>query len=371
MSMVDIDSLLQEVSTDEPCGPNLEYDPEFLELEQALQGKPEVQYGDTITPAVPPEWKVVKRLATGLLERSRDLRVVMALARAGLALHAMDGLADSMTLARRLLDERWDSVHPQLDPDDDMDPMLRINSLAMLTDSGFLREVKDAPLLMLPGLGPLSLRLLELASGEIPTPEGETKIELHSIEAAAMDADPEKLAAALDAVTRAFDAATEAELTLVRQVGSSQALNIDGLTRMLRRGRDFLAEQQANAAGGAAAGEPETGDEGEYGGEAGAYESDGEANGEPAPAGRRAGRAPAGISGEIASRADVIRMLDKINKYYQQYEPSSPVPLLLERAKRLVPKNFFEIMEDLAPDGMTQLLAVSGPRPEDQQQQEY
>ena len=31
----------------------------------------------------------------------------------------------------------------------------------------------------------------------------------------------------------------------------------------------------------------------------------------------------------------------------------------------------FEIMEDLAPDGMTQLLAVSGPRPEDQQQQEY
>lgn len=368
MSMVDIDALLQEVSTEEPCGPNLEYDPEFLELEQALQGKPEVQYGDTITPAVPPEWKVVKRLAAGLLERSRDLRMVMALGRAGLALHGMDGLAESLTLARRLLDERWDSVHPQLDPDDDMDPMLRINSLAMLTDSGFLREVKDAPLLMLPGLGPLSIRLLELANGEIPTPEGEAKIELHSIEAAAMDADGEKLAAALDAATRAFDAATEVELTLVRQVGSSQALNIDGLTRMLRRGRDFLAEQQANAAGAAAAQEEggEAGDEDGAG--EGAYEGEAAAEGAAAPAGRRA-RAPAAISGEIASRADVVRMLDKINKYYQQYEPSSPVPLLLERAKRLVPKNFFEIMEDLAPDGMTQLLAVSGPRPEDQQQE--
>jgi len=372
MSMVDIDSLLQEVSTDEPCGPNLEYDPEFLELEQALQGKPEVQYGDTITPAVPPEWKVVKRLAIGLLERSRDLRIVMALARAGLALHGMDGLAESMTLARRLLDERWDSVHPQLDPDDDMDPMLRINSLAMLTDSGFLREVKEATLLMLPGLGPLSVRLLELASGEIPTPEGEAKIELHSIEAAALDADPEKMAAALDAATRAFDAASEAELTLVRQVGSSQALNIDGLTRILRRGRDFLSEQQANAAGegGGASGQA-LDDGGETGGDDGGDESDG-GDGQAAPAaGRRAARAPAAISGEIASRADVIRMLDKINKYYQQYEPSSPVPLLLDRAKRLVPKNFFEIMEDLAPDGMTQLLAVSGPRPEDQQQQEY
>jgi type VI secretion system protein ImpA len=369
--MVDIDSLLQEVSPDEPCGPNLEYDPEFLELEQALQGKPEVQYGDTITPAVPPEWKVVKRLATGLLERSRDLRVVMALARAGLALHGMDGLAESMTLARRLLDERWDSVHPQLDPDDGMDPMLRINSLAMLTDGSFLREVKDATLLVLPGLGPLSVRLLELASGEIPTPEGEAKIELHSIEAAALDADAEKMAAALDAATRAFDAASEAELTLVRQVGSSQALNIDGLTRILRRGRDFLSEQQANAAGeGSGAAQQANDDSGDAGADEAAYEGDG-GDSQAAPAGRRGVRAPAAISGEIASRADVIRMLDKINKYYQQYEPSSPVPLLLERAKRLVPKNFFEIMEDLAPDGMTQLLAVSGPRPEDQQQQEY
>jgi type VI secretion system protein ImpA len=361
MSMVDIDALLQEVSADEPSGPNLEYDPEFLELEQALQGKPEVQYGDTITPAVPPEWKVVKRLATELLERSRDLRLVMALARAGLALQGMSGLADCLTLARRLLDERWDSVHPQLDPDDGMDPMLRINSLAMLTDSGFLREVKEATLLMLPGLGPLSLRLLDLSSGEIPTPEGETKIELHSIEAAAMDANAEQLAAAADAAARAFDAATEMELTLVRQVGSSQALNLDNLTRMLRRGRDFLNERMAGT--GAPAAEAD-GDAQADGGEAPEGEA-GAAGGAP-----RTARA-AGISGEITSRNDVIRMLDKITKYYQQYEPSSPVPLLLERAKRLVPKNFFEIMEDLAPDGMTQLLVISGPRAEDQQQQEY
>ncbi len=55
-------------------------------------------------------------------------------------------------------------------------------------------------------------------------------------------------------------------------------------------------------------------------------------------------------------------MLDKICKYYAQNEPASPVPLLLERAKRLVPKNFFEVLEDLAPDGMSQLLMVSGPR---------
>ena len=33
---------------------------------------PEVQYGDTIVPAVPSEWKQVKKHAFDLLARSRD-----------------------------------------------------------------------------------------------------------------------------------------------------------------------------------------------------------------------------------------------------------------------------------------------------------
>lgn len=355
---MDIDSLLVDVEADAPCGPNLEYDPEFLELEQAILGKPEVQYGDTITPAVPPEWKVVKRLALGLLQRSRDLRVVVSLSRALLALEGMPGLANGLALIERLLEQRWDSVHPQLDPDDGMDPMLRINSLATLADNAFLREVKEATLLMLPGLGPLSLRALEVANGELPPSEGETKVELHSIAAALQDADPERVAASSAGLAAACDSVTQIEVTLVRQVGSSQALNLDALVRLLRRGRDFFAEQ----AGG------ESADDGAADGASG--EADGGDAGAAAAAGKGGARAAA-ISGEVASRADVIRMLDKINKYYQQYEPSSPVPLLLERAKRLVPKNFFEIMEDLAPDGMTQLLVVSGPREEEPQQSEY
>ncbi|WP_200953943.1 type VI secretion system protein TssA [Massilia sp. Root351] len=355
---MDIDSLLVDVEADAPCGPNLEYDPEFLELEQAILGKPEVQYGDTITPAVPPEWKVVKRLAAGLLERSRDLRLAVSLARALLALEGMPGLANGLALIERLLEQRWDSVHPQLDPDDGMDPMLRINSLATLADNAFLREVKEATLLMLPGLGPLSLRTLEVANGELQPAEGESKVELHSIAAALQDADPERVAASSAGLAAACDSVTQIEVTLVRQVGSSQALNLDALVRLLRRGRDFFAGQGGGErAGGAAA-------EGEAEGE------DADAVSGGAAAGKGGTRAAA-ISGDVTSRADVIRMLDKINKYYQQYEPSSPVPLLLERAKRLVPKNFFEIMEDLAPDGMTQLLVVSGPREEESQQSEY
>jgi type VI secretion system protein ImpA len=55
-------------------------------------------------------------------------------------------------------------------------------------------------------------------------------------------------------------------------------------------------------------------------------------------------------------------MLDKILAYYQRHEPSSPVPMLIERSKRLAPKSFYEIMEELAPESMNQLNLLRGPQ---------
>ena len=353
MSVINIDSFLKEISEDEPSGPNLEYDPDFLELEQAILGKPEVQYGDTITPAVPPEWKVVKNLAQDLLNRSRDLRVAVPFARALMALSALPGFADGLCLIRRYLDELWDTVHPQLDPDDDNDPMLRINSLTSLMDLvTTIKELKDVPIIILPGLGPLTLRVLEIANGEVAVPEDQPKISISSIDAAMGDVDPERLQVAADAAVLAYDSAVGIENGLAKQVGSSQALNMSLLTKNLKRAKDFLAERLARRNGA----EPSAG-------EAGATESTGGAVVASGSTPR-----PAAISGEIASREDVLKMIDKICTYYEKYEPSSPVPMLLLRAKRLVTKSFIEIMQDLAPDGIQQVTVISGvpiPREDD------
>lgn len=344
MSTIDVEALLQEVSPEAPCGPDLEYDPAFVSLEQEAVGKPEVQYGSTITPAVPPDWKVVRRMASELIGRSRDLRLALHLVRANLALTGIGGMADGIALIERLLDQRWDSVHPQLDPDDDNDPTMRINSLAVLSDAGVLvRELKDAPLVMMPGLGPFTVKLLEIANGEQPPAADQEKIALSSIEGALADLDAERLNAGVDALKRTLDSVVNIEVILVRQVGSSQALNLDALTRPLRKAHEFLARQQKEVPVEEAAEAPAEGEAGD------------------APAG--AARAPraAGISGEIGSREDVLRMLDKLLQYYARYEPSSPIPILLERAKRLAPMNFLQIMQDLAPDGIAQLKVIRGP----------
>jgi type VI secretion system protein ImpA len=65
-------------------------------------------------------------------------------------------------------------------------------------------------------------------------------------------------------------------------------------------------------------------------------------------------------SGDIVDRQDVIRMIDRICTYYERHEPSSPVPLLLARARRLVDMSFMEVLQDLAPDGMGQARHIGG-----------
>lgn len=344
MSVIDIDQLVQELSADEACGPDLEYDPEMMELNQESAGKPEVQYGDTVTPAVPPEWKVVKKLCLSLFKRTRDLRVAIPLLRSLMALHGMEGAADGLQLIRRLLEERWDLVHPQLDPDDDMDPTMRVNALSALADGPtVVREFKDVSFIMLPGLGGFNLRQLEYASGDVAVPEGQSKLELSTIDASMADMPPEVMAQTIERLNTAYDAIMGIEDALAKKVGTSHMVSLDSLIKALKRVRDFVQGRQPGAEVAEADG--------------------GEVAGSSSGGGVTAARAGAPISGEIASRDDVSRMIDKICAYYAKYEPSSPVPLLLQRAKRLVPKSFIEIMEDLTPDGLGQLQVISGIAP--------
>jgi type VI secretion system protein ImpA len=88
---------------------------------------------------------------------------------------------------------------------------------------------------------------------------------------------------------------------------------------------------------------------------------EGAAGAAPAPA---AGAAPAAggfsMTGEITTREQAVQTLDRVIEYFRKHEPSSPIPLLLMRAKRLVSKSFMEIMRDLAPDGLAQAQIFGG-----------
>jgi len=67
-----------------------------------------------------------------------------------------------------------------------------------------------------------------------------------------------------------------------------------------------------------------------------------------------------GLSGSVNSREQALQALDLAIAYFRTAEPSSPVPLLLQRAKRLATMDFLEIVKDLASDGLSQVRNVGG-----------
>lgn len=68
----------------------------------------------------------------------------------------------------------------------------------------------------------------------------------------------------------------------------------------------------------------------------------------------------AGIPGRISSRDEVERCLDLIIDFYERTEPSSPIPHLARRVRKMVPMNFMQLMEEIAPSGMKEFRNAAG-----------
>jgi type VI secretion system protein ImpA len=330
----------EEISPELACGADLEYDPSFRLLEEAVDGKPEAEYGTTVVAAVPADWIAANTLCVELMSCSRDLRVVAYLSRARLAIEGVAGFADGLALANGLLERHWNHVHPQLDANDGDDPTARINALAAFVDtSGVLAELLDTPLL--PQLAsqtlPLTLREWFYANGDMPAPAARAVMSLAEIEAA--------IAVSVDSaasLTAAFSAALahagRIETVLAERVGMTQALDLAALKAQLRRGETLIGDCLEKLGIGKT---PEP--------DALATTQVSFTTGTHAPA-----------TNQLTTRADVIATLDRLCDYYARHEPSSPVPLLLHRARGLVDKSFVDLLKDLAPEGLAQLTSVVG-----------
>jgi len=138
----DVDPLLIPLSETEPCGPDLEYDPRSIEMEGAIAGRAERQYGQFVLPAESPDWCRAYALALDLFNETRDLRVAIAMTRAATHLHGLRGTLFGLQLIDRLLASHWEEVHPQLDLSDD-DPLWRRRvALAGLGVGGLVDDVR-------------------------------------------------------------------------------------------------------------------------------------------------------------------------------------------------------------------------------------
>ena len=352
MAAISTETLLAPVSEDDPCGPDLEFDADFGALNRAAEGKPERQSGSAIIPAEDPDWREVEGLAEGLLSRTRDLRVLGHLAHARLHRAGLPGFAAVLTATRELLAARWDGVHPRLDPEDDNDPIGRKNALAAMSHPRVVvRFLRNMPLTS-GRSARLTWRDVAVASGRIAADKDEAKLGADAVRGAFAESDRAGVATLRAAVSEARAGLVGINAVFDDLGGSGSGPDFDDLGKLLYEIGEFI-DQYGPAPDAAAMPAPE-----EEPAQGAAVLDTPTASARPATGGN-----VAAIT-EIATRADAVRLLGLICQYFRRHEPSSPLPLLLDRALRLADKNFLDILRDLAPDGLMQAQNVTGVRDE-------
>lgn len=339
-----IEKWLAPVSDEQPSGPNLEYEAEFLRLEEAAREELDAEVrrdgGEVVrSEGKRADWIQVQTLAESMLLRSKDLRLAVWLTRAWLHTRGFSGIGDGLALIVGLLDAFWDSLHPELDPDDPEDPAaMRANSLLQLSSPvAVVRDLRASLIFQSRRRGQLAVREIEIAQGRLKPADDKpalTEAQLIELLAAAVEEDPnlpqqaQAALAGVRAVTALFDqraAGATPDLALLQAV-------LYSVTQALK-----LVVPQVAA---------EADDEP-------AAEDDGR------PEQRRTVPTRS-VSGEISSREDVVLTLGRLCDYLVRHEPTNPVQLLLRRAQRMMNMSFLELMQDVAPDGLLQAETVVG-----------
>jgi type VI secretion system protein ImpA len=345
VSTFDVESLLSEVSPETRCGENLSQDSEFFELEALVRPKPPGAIQTTEESQITePNWMEIRQRAFGLLQRSRHLQVAMYFSLALLTTEGMPGLRDGLYLIRGLLERFWEDLHPRLDPDDGNDPTERMNILIPLSSEPVYRwdpvrfrsRLVRLPLCNSRRAGAFSLRDIQIALGE-KTPDGSQESPQMSVVRAAFQETPaDELQGTLHGARQVIEHLDGIQKVFQKQTQDGSSPDLSGLRSDLKKICRVLEEYM----GPGPAADAVTPDAGTVG--------------------LAAEREPTVMTGEIQSRNDALAAIERACRYFECHEPSSPVPLLLRRAQRLVPKTFLEIIEDVCPGAIDQVIAVSG-----------
>jgi type VI secretion system protein ImpA len=334
-----IEELSQPISEELPSGENLEYDPNYLEVENLLRPRsgPAVGEKGGEQKAEPRDWKGIAKLAGKLREKTHDLRLQVYCTIAAVKTQSLEEFRDNLELLKNYLDRFWDSAYPELDPDDGNDPILRMNVLQMLNQHSLVpMALERISLIELERVGAFSYHDIRLAQGK-ESPDGKEEVtDLQLVKQAFASASAERLELLHSTISDCITAFSDMDLIWKEKTGEEQLPFKDTETiRVLQSLYATVGEFTPTA------GDVQT-----------QHDAEGDMSSESVPA-------PA-ATGAVNNRSDVIRVLDKVCDYYAANEPSSPIPLLLRRAQRLVEKSFMEILEDMVPDGVKQAKIVSG-----------
>jgi type VI secretion system protein ImpA len=371
---MDLEPFLVPMGGDNASGSELRNDPRFHAIERLMEPAARAFRLESVksggTGAVAIDWADIVSQAADLAATGRDLRLLVIVVRALGNAEGFAGLGQGLGLLTSTIEQFWDSVHPTLreNPSPAEAARRRTNAIADLQnrDNGLLCDLEYTVLLSPRGLGSVTCGDLcaagmnrNAAQTELPTGLGDKEMAdlmaRHDARVAKVTAvcraeaieRPDDVAALIQGVTTARTALAALEAALTARVGENGVtFKLPELDKVLTRALVPLQTALASANSGI----PDT--EGTVMAEPLASV--------PATNGAHPPHASGGMPGAVNSRRDVERCLDMIIDFYERTEPSSPIPHLARRMRKMVPMNFLQLMEEIAPSGMKEFKNVAG-----------
>jgi len=346
--------LLEPISAEQPCGQNLDEAPllpgevtpvlaEFDALRLFGQARspeappdPEDRERESAKAKPPIEWDRLRDGALHALRQTKDLRLLAYLGTALLRTDGLPAFSRTLTTASQWIETYWAQVYPLVDED----AMARRNALNCFADPmAVVDRIWRLPLVTSRQHGRFSLRDFDIATGQLVAGATEAKPDERAMREAFKELSVDDLTALEQSVAGATAALNSIDARMRGEGGPDVAPDFAPLLTQFAKLSRIYREQLGMRT------------ETVGGGEAGAAAG---------------GTAAATVAvGAIQSRQDAIRALDAVAEFFRRNEPSSPIPMFVERAKRLVAKDFLQVLADIAPDALAVARSAGGIRPDE------
>jgi type VI secretion system protein ImpA len=343
---VDSQALLRPISEESPCGQDLDEAPDSGKfLAWRIFGSKlrlETRFERKLGPEI--KWRDVRAAAEETLARSKDLRVLAHLAAAVVRLEGLESLVATLETASGWLAAYWDALYPRVTED----AAARNSALSDFADPiAILDAVRRLPLVSVKQLGACSFRDLEVAAGKLQAEPDVTPPDAETIDALFAGASFQELEALEQLAARGKTALASIESRMAEATQREFIPDLSGLSDLLTRiaevNAKYLSPRRATQT------------------------TDGNSNLGEAQPGSGAAGGPRGASqavtvavGAIASRQDAVKALEAVANFFERNEPSSPVPLFVERTKRLIAMDFIQLLEEIVPDAADHARAAAG-----------
>jgi type VI secretion system protein ImpA len=317
MPRIDFTALADPLSENDPCGPDLDRrgDEDYLNFVTIAEGLLPAEYFTDGAPFDAAKIDVdgqIARLAP-LLKRTRDVRLLVLLARFLVLDRDLAGFAATLETISQLLEAYWEKVHPSAEAGSFA---MRAAAVTTLNAPTVFFPLQFIPLCEDRRLGAITLRAHLCTTGVAKPREGEPARTSSEILEALRQCDSNQFAATRDLIARLAAALKQIDSIFAEHCGIAKTPHLDKITATVAA----MAALMDEAAG---------------------IETEEQA---PGWIGQT------GVFGLIKNAFAAGKALEAAIEYFRSWEPSSPVLPLIAQARELQGKTFVEVMQLLLPD---------------------